>query len=85
MPRTADAPFPDAQRTGRAFITPCCTAATHEFLVGGVHWLASSVIGHGWSRPWRGQVEDIDDTGTLVDVDGSERPIRWRADREDAS
>lgn len=47
--RTPEAPFPDACRTGRAFISPCCTAAVREFRVDGVLYLASSVVGHGWS------------------------------------
>ena len=80
--RTVDAPFPDACRTGRAFISPCCTAAVREFEVDGVLYLASSVVGHGWSAPWQGRIEDINDTGTLVDKDGSERRIYWRGDRE---
>jgi len=49
-----------------------------EFLVAGQHWLASSIAGHGWSQPWPGTVDDINDTGTLVDADGTERPVRWR-------
>ena len=47
MTFTKDTPFPDAQRTGRAFITPCCTASADEFLVEGVLWLAFHVTGHG--------------------------------------
>ena len=78
MNRTEKPPFPDAARTGRAFISPCCTASVTEFLVGGQHWLASSVAGHGWSQPWLGSVDGINDTGTLVDADGTERRICWR-------
>jgi hypothetical protein len=78
MDRTQSPPFPDTARTGRAFITPCCTASVTEFLVDGQHWLANSVAGHGWSQPWAGSLDDINDTGTLVDADGTERPIRWR-------
>lgn len=81
--RTTEAPFPDACLTGRAFITPCCTSSTREFYVDGVLHLASRVAGHGWSAPWPGRIEDINDTGTIVEND-SERPIRWRADREGA-
>ena len=76
-------PFPDACRTGRAFITPCCTASTREFLVDGVLYLASRVAGHGWWPARRGRIEDINDTGTLVEADGTERRVYWRADRED--
>lgn len=81
--RTPEAPFPDACLTGRAFISPCCTSSTREFCVDGVLYLASRVTGHGWSVPWPGRIEDINDTGTVVEKDGSERPIRWRADREE--
>ena len=79
MDRTKNPPFPDDTRTGRAFISPCCTASVTEFLVNGQHWLASSVAGHGWSQPWLGSVDGINDTGTLVDADGTERRIYWRA------
>lgn len=82
--RTPEAPFPDACRTGRAFISPCCTASIREFMVDGTLYLASSVAGHGWSTPWQGRIEDINDTGTLIEKDGSERPIHWRADRKEA-
>ena len=78
MDRTKEPPFPDTTRTGRAFISPCCTASVTEFLVDGQHWLASSVAGHGWSQPWLGSVDDINDTGTLVEDDGTERRIYWR-------
>jgi hypothetical protein len=79
---TRDPPFPDTCHTGRAFITPCCTASTHEFRVDGVLHLASRVAGHGWSAPWRGCIEDINHTGTIVDGPGQERRVYWRADRE---
>ena len=79
---TRDPPFPDACRTGRMFITPCCTASTHEFLVDGALHLASRVAGHGWFPARPGCIEDINDDGTLVDADGTERRLRWRADRE---
>ena len=78
MNRTPNPPFPDHTRTGRAFITPCCTADVREFLIDGQFWLAGSVVGHGWSAPWPGRIEDINDTGTIVEAHGSERPIRWR-------
>ena len=80
--RSPNPPFPDACRTGRAFITPCCTASTREFLVDGVLYLASRVAGHDWSPAWRGRIEDINHTGTLVEADGTERQVHWRADWE---
>ena len=80
--RTPEAPFPDACLTGRAFIAPCCTSSVREFIADEVLYLASRVAGHGWSAPWPGRIEDINDTGTLVQKDGSEQPIRWRADRK---
>ena len=82
--RTPEAPFPNACLTGRKFISPCCTSSVREYMVQGVLHLASRVVGHGWSAPWPGRIEDINDTGVLVEKDGSERPIRWRADREKA-
>jgi len=80
--RTPEPPFPDACRTGRKFISPCCTASLHEFLADGTLHLASSVAGHGWSAAWPGCIEDINDDGTIIGADGSERRIRWRAERE---
>ncbi len=80
--RTPEPPFPDACRTGRKFISPCCTASVCEFLADGTLHLASSVAGHGWSAAWSGCVEDINDDGTIVGADGTERRIRWRAERE---
>ncbi len=74
---TRDPPFPDAQRTGRAFISPCCTAGTFEFLVDGTLWLAFNVAGHGWGSPHQGSIDEINDTGTKVDTDGTERRVRW--------
>ena len=44
--------------------------------------LAFHVEGHGWFEPRPGRVEDINDDGTLVDADGTERRVRWRADRD---
>ncbi len=80
--RTPEPLFPDACRTGRKFTTPCCAASSHEFRVDGVLHLASRVAGHGWSVPWRGCIEDINDTGTVVEQDGSERRIHWQGARE---
>ena len=74
-------PFPDACRTGRAFITPYNASST-EFLVDGVLYIASAVVGRGWWPARPGRVEDINHTGTLVEADGTERRIVWRADRE---
>ncbi len=80
--RATNPPFPDACRTGRAFITPCCISSTREFSVDGVLYLACHVAGHGWFPPRRGRIEDINDTGILVDADGIERRIQWQADRD---
>ncbi len=84
MDRNPNAPFPEVARTGRAFISPCCTAAVTEFLVGGTLWLADSAAGHGWGRPWQGSIDDINDTGTIVEADGTERRVFWRHDRDSA-
>ena len=70
-------PFRIPPERGRAFISPCCTASIREFLSDGQLWLVGRVAGHGWSAPWPGRIEDINDTGTLVDADGSERPVYW--------
>lgn len=82
MTRTPDAPFPDAALTGRTLISPCCTASVREFRIDGVLWLAGRVAGHGWSAPWQGSIDDINDTGTVVEADGTERRVFWSADRE---
>ena len=82
MTRTADAPFPHDTRTDRAFISPCCTASVREFRIDGVLWLAGHVAGHGWSAPWQGCIDGINDTGTRVDADGTERRVVWSAARE---
>ena len=81
--RTKEPPFTDTTRTGRAFISPCCTAGVYEFRVDGTLWLAGSVAGHGWDKPWSGNVDDINDTGTKVDADGMERRVYWRAERDE--
>lgn len=78
MEFTQKPPFPDVQRTGRAFITPCCTAETFEFRVDDSLWLAFQVAGHGWAAPRQGSIDDINDTGTKVDADGTERHVRWK-------
>ena len=82
MTRTPNAPFPDATRTGRAFISPCCTASVTEFRFDGVLWLAGNVAGHGWNEPWQGNIDDINDTGTKVAANGTERRVFWVAGRE---
>jgi hypothetical protein len=80
--RTPEPPFPDACRTGRMLIPPCCTASVRGFLAGSTLYLASHVIGHGWSPAWSGRIEDINDDGTMVEAAGRGRRIRWRAERE---
>ncbi len=82
---TRNPPFSDACRTGRLFITICCAASTHEFSVDGALCLAFHVEGHGWFGPRPGRIEDINDDGTLVDADGTERPVRWQADLDGAA
>ena len=74
-------PFADTCRTGRKFITPCCTASVTEFSVDGQFWLASHVAGHGWRGSWRGSIDDINDTGTRIEADGSERRVVWTPER----
>jgi hypothetical protein len=81
--RTREPPFPDACRTGRAFITPCCTASIREFRAGDILYLAGRVAGHGWTAPWQGRIEDINDTGTICDGAGHERRVYWRPDRQE--
>jgi hypothetical protein len=76
--RTLEPPIRDAACTGRAFIISCCTASVTEFLVNAQLWLAGSVAGHGWTKPWPGSIDDINETGTLVDANRTERPIHWR-------
>ena len=81
MTRTVEPPFPDTARTGRSFISPCCTASIAEFVVDGTLWLAGRVAGHGWSEPWQGNIDGINDTGTVVDPDGTEREVEWTSSR----
>ena len=68
------------KETGRRYITPCCTASTVEFVDDeGKKFLRCQVAGHGWTSDfWAGVVEDINDTGTIVEADGTERKIFWR-------
>ena len=84
MTRTVEPPFPDTARTGRSFISPCCTASVAEFLVDGTLRLAGRVAGHGWSEPWHGSIDGINDTGTVVEADGTERRVFW-SDQRDGS
>lgn len=80
--RTKECPFPESAKTGWEFISPCCTAGTDEYLIDGEYWLCSSVAGHGYSKPWKGRVADINDDGTICEPGKPERRIRWRADRD---
>jgi hypothetical protein len=68
------------KETGRKFITPCCTASTIEYVDESGHtWLRSQVVGHGWTSDYfRGAVDEINDGGTVVEADGSERRVYWR-------
>ena len=66
---TPEAPFPDACLTGKAFITPCCTAGVFEFRADSTPHLASHVAGHSWSAAWPCQIGDIDDDGTIVEAE----------------
>jgi len=77
-----DPPFPDACRTGRAFITPCCTAKQTEYMVDGVLYLSFYVVGRGWFPARPGSIDSINDDGTIIEKDGSSRRIRWRAGQE---
>lgn len=79
---TEDPPFPESQRTGRAFITPCCTGGLYEFRVDGALSVSFHVAGHGWDAPRPGSIDEVNDTGTKVDADGTERRVFWRPDRE---
>lgn len=79
---TPDPPFPGVLRTGRRPITPCRTASTHEFLVDGEHHFATRVAGHGWLPSDSGRVEFIDDTGSVVEADGTERRVCQRPERD---
>ena len=79
---TTDPLFSDALRTGRKSIMPCCTADTHEFLVDGEHHLATRVAGHGWPPSEPGRIERIDDTGTVVEADGTECRVCQRPERD---
>lgn len=48
----------------------------------GVLYLAFHATGYGWFFPSHGRIEDVNNTGTLVEADGTERRIQWQADRE---
>jgi hypothetical protein len=80
--RTLTAPFTADEAAGRAFVTPCCTLSIHEFRRGGMLWLVGHVAGHGWTKSWPGSIDDINDTGILVQ-DGRERRVVYdpRKDR----
>lgn len=81
--RTKEPPFTDTTRTGRAFISPCCTAGVYEFLVDGTLWLAGTVAGHGWDKPRPGNIDEINDDGTKVYADGTECRVFWQAERNE--
>jgi len=76
--RTKAPPFPDDTRTGWAFIPPCRTSSVREFLIDGAYWLAGHVVGHGWSQPWPGRIQDTNDTGTIICPHGTEQPVHRR-------
>ena len=48
-----------------------------------MHHLAFCAAGHGWWPAHPGRIEGINDTGTLVEADGTERRVFWRPERED--
>lgn len=75
-------PFPDAQRTGHTFITPCYTAGTVELLLDGVSWLVCHVAALGWGTHCQGRIEDINRIGPLPAADGTERPVRWQPGKD---
>jgi hypothetical protein len=71
--------------TGRKYITPCCTAATVEYRdESGALFLRCTVAGHGWTSDYfAGSVDEINDTGTIVEADGTERSVHWKPSRDD--
>lgn len=74
--RTEHNPLLDrgAVATGWKYISPCCTASVEEFLLpDGSIWCIGSVAGHGFSKPWGGTIADINEYGTIVRPDGTER------------
>lgn len=82
--RQKDCPLPEAAKTGWSFISPCCTAGVDEFLIDGEYWLCFSVAGHGWNAtPWRGRVQDINDTGSICEPGKPERRVFWSQRRQD--
>ncbi len=48
----------------------------------GVLYLAFHVAGHGWFPARPGSIDCINDDGTIVEKNGGERRIRWRAGLE---
>jgi hypothetical protein len=66
--RTETNPLLDqgAVATGRQYISPCYTSSVYEFRIGSVLWLIGSVAGHGFSKPWEGKIEDINEQGFKV-------------------
>lgn len=71
---------PRMVETGRKYITPCCTAATVEYRdESGALFLRCHVAGHGWTSDYfAGSVDEINDTGVIVEVDGTERSVFWK-------
>lgn len=66
--------------TGRLFISPCCTAASVEYAdENGKLYTRYRVAGHGWQSEYvAGSVDDINDTGTITEADGTERKVHFR-------
>ena len=53
-----------------------------EYQVDGVLYLVFHVAGHGWFPARPGNIDSINDDGTIVEKDGRERRIRWCAGPE---
>jgi len=47
-----------------------------------VLYLVFHVAGHGWFPARPGSIDSINDDGTIVEKNGKERRIRWRAGPE---
>ncbi len=71
--RTMDCPIDESLKTGRAYVSPCCTSSITEFLLAdGRTVLCGSISGHGWGEVRDGTIDDIYDAGTFVEADGTE-------------
>ena len=67
----------------RRYISPCCTASVDEFrMPDGTLRLIGHVIGHGYSAPWHGWLEEINDAGTIINEDGSETRCYYNPARD---